>query len=476
MEQGHRIIRVELTVTALTERNAELKRDNRRLRGTVSVEGQRVDRLKRDMSRMQRELRQIRHITLLCLRKMHNTRSGASMTQEEIEGLVTHRVAEEMEAREAVINLEPLNESGDEQENRNKGNGGNRNGGNGEDENEGNRENGNGGNVNGGRNGNRNRNKNHDMNYRGFMPVARECTFQDFLKCMPHNFSGTALTWWNFHKRTIGVDAAYAIKWAELMKLMTKVYCPRNKIQKMETELMVPDEKDKVERFIGGLPDNIQRNMIAANLARLQDAIRIANQLMDKNLQGYAAKSVENERRGYAGTHPLYNKCIYHNVGPCTVKCNNCKRVGHQIRDCRSTDAVLNMQRAPFRNQQGVISYESGRPGYVKRDCPKLRNQSHRNRVEKKDGNKAGNNKATTRAYAISGGGANPDSNFITSTFLLNNCYDFMLFNSGADRSFVSSTFSVLVDIAPSTLNTSYAVELADGRISKMNVILRRCT
>nr|GEY99372.1 hypothetical protein [Tanacetum cinerariifolium] len=60
---------------------------------------------------------------------------------------------------------------------------------------------------------------------------------------------------------------------------------------------MVPDEEDRVEWFIGGLPDNIQRNVIAANLARLQDAIRIANQLMDKNLQGYAARSAENKRR-----------------------------------------------------------------------------------------------------------------------------------------------------------------------------------
>ncbi|GJS13782.1 hypothetical protein Tco_0408254 [Tanacetum coccineum] len=140
--------------------------------------------------------------------------------------------------------------------NGNGGNGGNRNGGNGEN-----------------RNGNRN--GNHGMNYGGFMPVARECTFQDFLKCKPHNFSGTegvvgltrwfekmetvfnisncppkyqvkyatcilqdsALTWWNSHKRTIGVEAAYAMNWVGLMKLMTEVYCLRNEIQKMETEL-----------------------------------------------------------------------------------------------------------------------------------------------------------------------------------------------------------------------------------------------
>nr|GEZ44619.1 hypothetical protein [Tanacetum cinerariifolium] len=62
-------------------------------------------------------------------------------------------------------------------------------------------------------------------------------------------------------------------------------------------ELLVPDEEDKVDRFIGGLPDNIQGNVIAANPARLQDAIRIANQLMDKKLQGYAARSAENKKR-----------------------------------------------------------------------------------------------------------------------------------------------------------------------------------
>ncbi|GJV91487.1 hypothetical protein Tco_1539300 [Tanacetum coccineum] len=216
---------------------------------------------------------------------MPNTRSGASMTHGEIEDLIAHRVAEEIEAREAAMNLEPLNENGDEQEggnggNGNGGNGGNGNGGNGGNGNGGNGGNGNGGNGgngNGGNgeNGNGNRNRNHGMNYGGFMPVARECTFQDFLKCKPQNFSGTegvvgltrwfekmetvfnisncpskyqvkyatctlqdsALTWWNTHKRTIGVDAAYAMKWDGLMRLMTEVYCLRNEIQKMKTEL-----------------------------------------------------------------------------------------------------------------------------------------------------------------------------------------------------------------------------------------------
>ncbi|GKA46222.1 hypothetical protein Tco_0739105 [Tanacetum coccineum] len=85
-EQGHRMVGVESAVVALTERIAELERDNMRLRGTMSVESQRVDRLQRGMSRM----------------KMPSTRSGASMTREEFEELVARRVAEELEAREAA--------------------------------------------------------------------------------------------------------------------------------------------------------------------------------------------------------------------------------------------------------------------------------------------------------------------------------------------------------------------------------------
>nr|GEZ78529.1 putative reverse transcriptase domain-containing protein [Tanacetum cinerariifolium] len=217
-------------------------------------------------------------------------RSRASMTHEEVEELITRE---------------------------NGGNGGNGNGDNGGNENGGNGGNGNEGNV------------NHGMNYGGFMPVARECTFQDFLKCKQHAFSGiegvvgltrwfekietvfnisncpskyqvkyatctlqnSALTLWNSHKRTIGVDTAYAMKWAELMKLMIEVYCPRNEVQKMETKLWNLTVKGN------DLIAYTQRFQELILLSRLQDAIHIANQLMDKKLQGYAARSAENKRR-----------------------------------------------------------------------------------------------------------------------------------------------------------------------------------
>ncbi|GJV00517.1 reverse transcriptase domain-containing protein [Tanacetum coccineum] len=206
----------------------------------------------------------------------------------------------------------------------------------------------------------------------------------------------SALTWWNSHKRTIGTDVAYALSWRELLKLMTEVYCPRNEIQKMETELwnlsvknndmatytqrfqeltmmctkMVPEEEDRVEKFIGGLPDNIQGNVIAAEPTRLQDVVRIANNLMDQKLKGYAVRNTKNKRRlnnnyrnnrgqqpphkrqniggqnvaraymagnneknGYEGTLPFCNKCKLHHEGQYTAKCRNYKRIRHLARD-----------------------------------------------------------------------------------------------------------------------------------------------
>nr|GEY64261.1 putative reverse transcriptase domain-containing protein [Tanacetum cinerariifolium] len=348
-EQGRRIVTVELAVAELTKRIAKLERDNRRLKGTASVEGQRVDRLQRGMS-------------------------------QEVKELVTHRVAEEIEAHEAAMNLEPLNENEDKQEgenggNVNRGNKGNGNGGNRENGNR-NREN-----RNGGRNINGNRNGNHGMNYRGFMPVARECTSKDFLKCMPHNFSrtegvvrlthwfkkmetmfnisncppkyqvkyatctlqGSALTWWNSHKRTIGVDAAYTMKWAGLMKLMTEVYY----------------------------------------------VIRMANNLMDQKPKGYA-KSGENK-----------------------------KRLENNPRDNRRQQSVFKRQNV--RGQNVARAYTVGNNerkglGHFMKDCPKLRNQNRRNQTRNKTNNKTGSNETTSKAYAI-GGGENPDSNFVTGVY-----------------------------------------------------------
>ncbi|GJT32871.1 putative reverse transcriptase domain-containing protein [Tanacetum coccineum] len=110
--------------------------------------------------------------------------------------------------------------------------------------------------------------------------------------------------------------------------------------------------------------------------------------------------------------------CKTHHAGSCTVRCGNCKRVGHMTRDCNII-VTPNTQRAPVGNQPGIVCYECGRPGHFRKDCPKLRNQNRGNKIGNKNGNKTknqtGGNEAIATAYAIGGGGTNPDSNLVTA-------------------------------------------------------------
>nr|GEY13439.1 ribonuclease H-like domain-containing protein [Tanacetum cinerariifolium] len=76
-----------------------------------------------------------------------------------------------------------------------------------------------------------------------------------------------------------------------------------------------------------------------------------------------------------------------------------------------------------------------------------------------------GNATAPANVYAVGRVGTNPDSNVVTGTFLLNNCYASIIFDIGTDRSFVSTAFSSQIAITPTTLDHYYDVELADGRI-----------
>ncbi|GJW43884.1 putative reverse transcriptase domain-containing protein [Tanacetum coccineum] len=70
----------------------------------------------------------------------------------------------------------------------------------------------------------------------------------------------------------------------------------------------------------------------------------------------------------------------------------------------------------------------------------------------------------------------NPNSNVVRGTFLLKNRYALILFDTSADRSFVSTTFSSLLNIIPTTLHHGYDIELADGKIIMVNTIIRGCT
>ncbi|GJV19571.1 putative reverse transcriptase domain-containing protein [Tanacetum coccineum] len=110
------------------------------------------------------------------------------------------------------------------------------------------------------------------------------------------------------------------------------------------------------------------------------------------------------------------------------------------------------------------VCFECEAPGHFRKDCPQWKNKNQ------------GNGNGVARAYAVGVAGQNPDNNVVTGTFLLNNRCASILFDTGADRSFVSTQFSTLINIAPTTLDHGYNVELADGRIIWVNTVLLGCT
>ncbi|GJV63556.1 putative reverse transcriptase domain-containing protein [Tanacetum coccineum] len=374
------------------------------------------------------------------------TATRTEMIPATIEEMIEQRVAEALEAYEANRNYRPMMESRDEREDDNRDANGN--------------DNGDGGNGNG----------NPDMNVGGLMPVARECTYQDFWKCQPLIFKGIegvfgltrwfekmdingALTWWNSHKRTVGTDVMYAISWKALMNLVNE------ELVLMCTK-MVPEEEDIVEKFFGDEVENSPRDN------RVQQPPFKRQNVGGQNVaRAYIVGN--SEKKGYVGSLPYCNKCKLHHEGKCTMKCTNCKKVRHMDRDCRTT-VVATAQRAHVENQRVVTCFRCGGQGHYKSDCTKLKNQNH--------GNKAANNEACGRVYALRGGDGNPDSNIVKGTFLLNNHYAYILFDSGTDRSFVSTTFSALIDIPPTVLDVIYTIELADGRIARSKTIIRGCT
>ncbi|GJW87114.1 putative reverse transcriptase domain-containing protein [Tanacetum coccineum] len=174
---------------------------------------------------------------------------------------------------------------------------------------------------------------------------------------------------------------------------------------------------------------------------------------------GRAYTAGSGDKKQYGGSRPLCSKCNYHHDGPCAPKCYKCNKYGHIARDCMSAGIANNTN-----NQKGTGSgqrptcFECGDQGHFKKECPRMKNNKG-NR-----GNQAGNDRAPAKVYVVGNAGANPD-NVVAGTFLLNNRYAYILFDTGADRSFVSTAFSSQIDITPSTLDHYYDVELADGRI-----------
>ncbi|GJW98290.1 putative reverse transcriptase domain-containing protein [Tanacetum coccineum] len=263
------------------------------------------------------------------------------------------------------------------------------------------------------------------------------CSMENQIKFSTCTLFASALTWWKSHVRTVGHDVAYAMTWTDLKKKMTDKYCSRVVIKKLEAELWnlkvkgtdvirynqrfqelallcvrtFHEESDKIERYVGGLPDMIHGSVVASKPKIMQEAIKIETELMDKKIRTFAKQQTENKRK----------------------------------RD----DNHQQPQQQQNKRQNTGRAYTVG---------------------------SAGNGNASAKVYAVGRAGTNPDSNVVTGTFLLNNRYASVLFDTGDDISFMSTAFRSQIDITPSTLDHYYDVELADGRIIGLNDIIRGCT
>ncbi|GJX18625.1 reverse transcriptase domain-containing protein [Tanacetum coccineum] len=173
-------------------------------------------------------------------------------------------------------------------------------------------------------------------------------------------------------------------------------------------------------------------------IMKLEDAIKFATELMDKKIRTFVERQSENKRKQNDNQQQQYNK--RQNTGRVYAAGSGLK----------------------------PTCYECGAQGHLERDCLKLKNNNH--------GNQVGNGNAPAKVYAVGRAGKNLDSNVVMGMFLLNNRYASILFDTGVDRSFVSTAFSSQIDITPSTLDHYYDVELADGRIIGLNAIIQGCT
>ncbi|GJV37867.1 putative reverse transcriptase domain-containing protein [Tanacetum coccineum] len=237
-------------------------------------------------------------------------------------------------------------------------------------------------------------------------PVVKTGNYKEFISCQPFYFNGTersslpltvvkqqnqyfsrsrcdeenkvtfatgtltddALSWWNAHAQPVGVEQANQITWTELKRLLTNKYCPRTEIRKMEEELynltvkgndlkpyvrrfqeltilcpnMVPNTEKLLEAFIGGLPQSIEGNVTASKPQTLEEAINIAQRLMDQVTKHTLVQVSSDNKRKFDDRRTF----------------NNNSRSNNNYRNTNTNNRYNNHQLQQNRRQKAVRAYD----------------------------------------------------------------------------------------------------------------------
>ncbi|GJV24392.1 putative reverse transcriptase domain-containing protein [Tanacetum coccineum] len=230
---------------------------------------------------------------------------------------------------------------------------------------------------------------------------------------------------------------ALLMHWRNITETYAKMAMTAMIQELAKEDRMFPEESNEVEKYVDGLPNMIHGSVKASKPKTMQEAIEFATELIDQKILTLAERQAKNK------------ESLMTLQG--TIKTNSSHLKG-----------IIVLLNVPTTKGLAI------RPGHFRSNYPKLKNGNQRNR--------AGNGNAIAKAYAVGTAGINPNSNVVMGTFLLNNRYALILFDTDASRSFISTAFSSLINIIPTLLDHGYDVELANGRIIWVNTIIRGCT
>ncbi|GJX80955.1 putative reverse transcriptase domain-containing protein [Tanacetum coccineum] len=270
------------------------------------------------------------------------------------------------------------------------------------------------------------------------------CTYKTFLNCQPHKFNGT--------EGVVGLK-----RWFKKMEQVFEISkcAEEDKLALMCLDLVTP-EKKKIERYIQGLPERVKENVTSSKPASLHDAINMARELVEQAIQAKATRIGESNKRNTSsrtGDKKLPRRILQPQL-----------MVGAMLGTYHGETVVTHtIMVNALQSARDVKDLDIKRlPRHFRNKYPNRTNQS--------------NEGAHGRAYVMGTENPQQNPNVFTGTFLLNNHYASIVFDSYAEKSFVSIEFTPFIDIAPASLDTSYEVELADGKVLSTNTILRGCT
>ncbi|GJT55724.1 reverse transcriptase domain-containing protein [Tanacetum coccineum] len=163
-------------------------------------------------------------------------------------------------------------------------------------------------------------------------------------------------------------------------------------------------------------------------------------------------------------------KFTHHPVNGFCRLCFNCQKPGNFVRDCRAPVRQVAPMNAVRMSNNSRVCYECSSPDHFRNTCPKLnrapRQVGNQLALEGSRNNRSNGNQVRGRAFNVNVNAmeAVQDPKFVTGTFSLNDHFVTILFDSGADFSFISTEFAPLLNVRPSIVNPGYVIEVADGK------------